>query len=1319
MEKLRMRTVQFLAYFHDPPWKNATQPGLWKRGFGIPCEEFIQILTIITSSKDKPDDGTSGLEKALMNYIEKRRGLKEIIEVIRAEGDNTESQALLKIAQIVQEILHELDNAGYGICENGLSALNISGRLYERLNSMVTSQRSIGHEFQTLFHFLLLIAVLKRVFEEHFRYRESLYPYARVLENLFFASDASVNWLDLFQDIVKKADRYAAGIDRYIMYNLVISTIHGRVEARHFVNMYNPVLKHERVKIGETTQKGSSLKIRHVLMLYVILTLILVPYYVAEALMREAEGQGAERGNSPALPEAESERLVALLHEVYSAVYEPLWLITTGAHSLADTRSPNHTVFDHNSAVATASLAFTSNPDGACKHQDLPACLVKVRLRGIQAWISESRRMRDLWASSWMASWLAWKTVEPVLDEVGSGALLRPTPRLHVYHASRLWSRVCGEDAALRYGSRTRARRHPCFLLRRMLGLYWSWPIDPVAPTEYILLLPQCKCEGIRLELEKNYRNAWSQLVEKTLTFQDEDSISEPCEEDEFCSLAHVYHCYGGRASRLRSTLQYCDDEKSQSLCRMLDRFIDYAGAYKCVRDNISRIEPPLPLEVVVSPLENHEVTKDYIMELESQVRSCVEKQIMCTRVRSVRIKRLTVELVDKLLYHVSFSRLYNPDYSGVTLRGRRSGKEYLRLARTYWEKGVYENCSVCGRFPAVVDGRAVSALYEALQKEDSREPKDARVLQWLAREVGGDRLCPYCYVKRVFRVLARSHAGKLTGLQMPKRVYNLIQTRTVDAFTTRSMMDRHVIVEHVERVAAVLEEMDNRKKSLLRGMVAPSHYLGRRGLSRVMERTGVSMSAARLAADLVLEAVHNTAFPTAVKNKLDRTNRLDDNAKRLVESLRLASNDGRLHRRQYALLYMDGDSLGKLLRGELRMTPEEFVEKSIYMGSRTCSKDLNNNETLPDLMKKLLTGLINTARNNPHLREYFTDETSTLATIAYHSTISRSLAVQAVFDRSIIEALGGLPIYIAGDDMMAVIPPFSPAAPSHVDQEDCSEEPPVLAMGLLAPELARWTYWGAKPPGDPADPCLLRENPRLKRIWRGAGRPGVGFNILPGLVSTVPAPAVYGRSGAVLVADNKYPFWLTMRRLHELEEEAKQAVRLRKTEGENRGEVKDVLVVESMSRGVARLPLSAPPTSGRSTPLPVEDLLPLTLYARGLVYATHADTLRLERLTPSPLSRGTYHDLLAQADLLEKTVALNQQVAFKLARHLLERNARSKAKLQQALELMGAVELLQGELVRLAIRSQAQETVDDSAEGESSLFTEIVKTAHTLLGGL
>ncbi|ABW02342.1 type III-B CRISPR-associated protein Cas10/Cmr2 [Caldivirga maquilingensis] len=111
------------------------------------------------------------------------------------------------------------------------------------------------------------------------------------------------------------------------------------------------------------------------------------------------------------------------VYNLLYALYESEWVKLGLPPSLADTRAPTHDVFDHDYAtVMIMNWLLNGKFSGYYVVGDIP---------GVQQFIMASRKAGDLWASSWVISMTIWLTLWPLIWHYGPDILIRPTARLN------------------------------------------------------------------------------------------------------------------------------------------------------------------------------------------------------------------------------------------------------------------------------------------------------------------------------------------------------------------------------------------------------------------------------------------------------------------------------------------------------------------------------------------------------------------------------------------------------------------------------------------------------------------------------------------------------------------------------------------------------------------------------------------------------------------------------------------------------------------------------------------------------------------------
>jgi len=88
----------------------------------------------------------------------------------------------------------------------------------------------------------------------------------------------------------------------------------------------------------------------------------------------------------------------------------------------ADTRVPDHTIWEHLELTSAFAGAFAADPN------DWPA-LLQVSIGPVQSFIARARRTSDLWAGSHMLATFAFEAMRPILERYGPDAFILPQLR--------------------------------------------------------------------------------------------------------------------------------------------------------------------------------------------------------------------------------------------------------------------------------------------------------------------------------------------------------------------------------------------------------------------------------------------------------------------------------------------------------------------------------------------------------------------------------------------------------------------------------------------------------------------------------------------------------------------------------------------------------------------------------------------------------------------------------------------------------------------------------------------------------------------------
>lgn len=120
-----------------------------------------------------------------------------------------------------------------------------------------------------------------------------------------------------------------------------------------------------------------------------------------------------------------------LREEMDNSVLGELWRLLP-----ADTRVPDHSIWDHLDLTSAFAGAFAEDANG-------DAALLAMSLGPVQGFIAAARSTSDLWAGSHLLSQLAWEAAKTVCERLGPDAIL--FPRLRTIPQVDVWLRdECG-----------------------------------------------------------------------------------------------------------------------------------------------------------------------------------------------------------------------------------------------------------------------------------------------------------------------------------------------------------------------------------------------------------------------------------------------------------------------------------------------------------------------------------------------------------------------------------------------------------------------------------------------------------------------------------------------------------------------------------------------------------------------------------------------------------------------------------------------------------------------------------------------------------
>ncbi|MEM3549348.1 MAG: type III-B CRISPR-associated protein Cas10/Cmr2 [Thermofilum sp.] len=443
------------------------------------------------------------------------------------------------------------------------------------------------------------------------------------------------------------------------------------------------------------------------------------------------------------------------------------------------------------------------------------------------------------------------------------------------------------------------------------------------------------------------------------------------------------------------------------------------------------------------------------------------------------------------------------------------------------WPKSsnrIYDYCTVCGRLPAML-------------LMPMEELEGARFIE--AYFSPGERLCPYCLIKRLFANYADELLGKLLGKKISKGIFRPVFPSVSDI---ASIEFKESILKGIEEksdkdLQAVLEILTRLEKltGSARNMVSristqETWWSAQRDLAEKIESLIDTYQYRDKVVPLYL-LVYGSAESLYFREESEKLKWRSFVKDSFEKDFPL--------RPYYALIKSDADNMGKLIFGEvekalninideylkglLEKDANEIVSKivsSIKENNSQSSEYLKEAERI--LQKYIREGASEKIKKARDFLKRLIDSKQIFVTPAYHMLISRALMRTAARDIRIASSHKGVVIYTGGDDLFVLAPVSETLSIIYETRIDFS-----LGSG---------------------------ENPGFERI-------GGGDFYIPSLISI-------GRSYSVNIAHYMYPLYLAIgKTIDNLEMYAKHA----KWDCEDTGFIcrkKDALILCFSARG-------------------------------------------------------------------------------------------------------------------------------------------------------
>lgn len=713
------------------------------------------------------------------------------------------------------------------------------------------------------------------------------------------------------------------------------------------------------------------------------------------------------------LTDAVQERELLLYNSLYTLL-EPTWYALGFPPSLADTRTPTHTTFDHLYASATiVNMLLNGGPDGFYVILDFP---------GIQRFVNAGRKAGDIWASSWLLSNLMWSLAEYFMNTYGYDVLVSPTPRLNPYTLRTLISRLLGlsgreyelitglEDAIRGADDKLRDAIDRILKIYTRLygvdsvqGLQTLW-LQPLIPATITLVLPKKISNGQALETEDRlaevvdniFRESWRSIVDFT--------------ESRLASSSNpLYLALGNTIKSLGDVL----DVPPQGLNIAIVRIEDvYRAISECVVNRDRRLCSELGLNIDFDALF-HMVKKE---ELELLARS--------------------------LLWHVLATR------SGVLARIDRYGKMYSSIPRPFWvysggllktidsafEKfsAGWTPCSLCGYEPAYIVLRkgVKSSNRLTFREEDLNEFLSIAGIQSqedrerVSHDINyifkpGEAVGPYCLLKRALYIGFRDRLEVMST--------DDVALSAISSLLSRPDLSKILAGGVPEATGITKDELEylftppdaiarSGRRRPFKDIYALATLLGKGYEDLVNRITSYLVDSCResgVEARNLLDAIAQTiGIPAGSASNLATYSLISS----LVESGKVGTDSLCQFlglRTRYAIVRGDADDIGKIIGGQKLCEVSEYRKHIVELIRR-------GGEAIgySDVFKYLEQGYESAEKIVKAL-----GLRSLPLSPAAHQSISLSLMLTAISDYRIVREGGGILIYSGGDDVTALLP--------------------------------------------------------------------------------------------------------------------------------------------------------------------------------------------------------------------------------------------------------------------------------------------------------
>jgi CRISPR-associated protein Cmr2 len=660
------------------------------------------------------------------------------------------------------------------------------------------------------------------------------------------------------------------------------------------------------------------------------------------------------------------------------ALYELAWIKSNLPVSPADTRVPTHSVFDHNYATTSAINLFIQSdnePNGLVVMIDIPS---------VQEYISASRKLRDLRISSYLISLIAWKTVEAFVDLYGPDVLILPTTRFnpffYMYLMGKVYDKTQNDGLIDKIYEFLKLKYDEKEIKILEKGRFPSFGVIP--PTITFLLPP-----FEYMEKDKEFKEIMNKY---NITILNKETLKMLIYKFFENQWENIYN-------EIKNNYKQIKDIKIKSVIENIVNVLEKVKSYYNFEN------PPFDLRTIIIDIKEDIINKRKEELLKNDGRLDYRK------VYEIIFEELYLELSKlKHLKVDSFSKINLTSLTNQIYQGNRV------LVNEYNEdklKRGYEYCTVCGKLPAVLTvPTGEKEYYDFLSKIAGGA--STRLEPYFTE---GEKFCPYCLIKRIitFEEIFESILNEFFGIRDELKdkfkadvhVPSLADISTYE-FKKKLILNNLNKESDIDKIVKTAEEITKKEVRKPGKLFTSSSWIFYNKLFNEIKKSKLSDNQK---VDLEYFFLYKESEDLFLK---------DVETKRKWISLAKDIGIGGEPWIYYALIKSDADNMGKIISGDVFLplhldlkNEEENLERYRDCYFKEYLKKVYNLELSEEELEKRISNVINNIK------------IKTVISFSYHSSISKSLMLNALIDNLFIEELDGFTIYTGGDDLLALSP--------------------------------------------------------------------------------------------------------------------------------------------------------------------------------------------------------------------------------------------------------------------------------------------------------